>query len=289
MSLPTPSSSSLSFSSAPPPSSTVLVPKPFPSPALADVPVGYIVQSLLALAPRYWGNIESSDCCILFPLDIKAEKLLTRGLPLHHFPDYGQGGGPPAPRRPRPSEPGRRATEPIISHAPPTWAIKLHTDYLSAHSALLRALFSCSSSLDLGGTTSFPYLSSIDNWTQRPRLLSSFKNAIAFVPVPDPSSFKYLIQWMYFGDFTPIRLALLDETITWRGIASNAHYLRMSSPMMKWLGEWRTAQIQASRRFEHSDEYETDLDEGDSDEEDLARGRSQERKDFMLGTPPATS
>lgn len=41
-----------------------IVPRPFPPPALANVPVEYIVNQLHSLAPHYWSKPETSDCTI---------------------------------------------------------------------------------------------------------------------------------------------------------------------------------------------------------------------------------
>ena len=44
------------------------VPRPFPPPALADVPLEYIIDQLRRLASHYWSRPESSDCTIgMFP------------------------------------------------------------------------------------------------------------------------------------------------------------------------------------------------------------------------------
>ena len=40
------------------------VPRPFPPPSLADVPLEYIVAQLRRLAPHYWSRPETSDCTI---------------------------------------------------------------------------------------------------------------------------------------------------------------------------------------------------------------------------------
>ena len=40
------------------------VPRPFPPPALADVPLEYIIDQLRRLAPHYWSRPETSDCTI---------------------------------------------------------------------------------------------------------------------------------------------------------------------------------------------------------------------------------
>ena len=40
------------------------VPRPFPPPALADVPLEYIIAQLRRLASHYWSRPETSDCTI---------------------------------------------------------------------------------------------------------------------------------------------------------------------------------------------------------------------------------
>lgn len=40
------------------------VPRPFPPPALADVPLEYIIDQLRRLASHYWSRPESSDCTV---------------------------------------------------------------------------------------------------------------------------------------------------------------------------------------------------------------------------------
>lgn len=47
------------------PSSTLeFIPRPFPPPVLAGVPVDYIVHQLQQLAPKYWDNPDTADCTI---------------------------------------------------------------------------------------------------------------------------------------------------------------------------------------------------------------------------------
>ena len=40
------------------------VPRPFPPPSLANVPVEYIIDQLHNLAPHYWSKPETADCSI---------------------------------------------------------------------------------------------------------------------------------------------------------------------------------------------------------------------------------
>lgn len=53
-----------SIPNPPCPSMPAFVPRPFPPPALADVPVEYIVDQLRNLAPHYWNKPETADCTI---------------------------------------------------------------------------------------------------------------------------------------------------------------------------------------------------------------------------------
>lgn len=39
-------------------------PRPFPPPALMNVPVEYIIDQLHALAPHYWSKPETADCSL---------------------------------------------------------------------------------------------------------------------------------------------------------------------------------------------------------------------------------
>lgn len=46
------------------PSPSSPAPRSFPPPALADVPLEYIVDQLHNLAPRYWNKLDTTDCMI---------------------------------------------------------------------------------------------------------------------------------------------------------------------------------------------------------------------------------
>ena len=53
------------------PSSTPgFVPRPFPPPSLAGVPVEYIIHKLHQLAPKYWDKPDTADCTISKIIDI---------------------------------------------------------------------------------------------------------------------------------------------------------------------------------------------------------------------------
>ena len=51
-------------SESPPEPTNTFVPRPFPPPSLAGIPLEYVINSLRRLAPQYWNNTESADCSI---------------------------------------------------------------------------------------------------------------------------------------------------------------------------------------------------------------------------------
>jgi len=61
---PSPSPPSSSESPPEPTNSNSFVPRPFPPPSLAGIPLEYVINSLRRLAPQYWNNAESADCSI---------------------------------------------------------------------------------------------------------------------------------------------------------------------------------------------------------------------------------
>jgi hypothetical protein len=176
----------------------------------------------------------------------------------------------PCARKRDPSGLGRRVTLPTLLAAPRISVEvcldeyvfitcflpmrKLHMDYLSAHSTLLRGLFSGASPLNLINTTSTcpPAFSLHSNTASSqfivpadrlPRLLSSsHDHPVLFLPVPDPYSFHFLVHWMYFGRLTYIEDALLQGAISWEGVARNAEYLGLRHEMKiflsRWYGNW---------------------------------------------------
>lgn len=110
------------------------VSRPFPPPALANVPVEYIIDQLHMLAPHYWSKPETADCSIsTFPhFMTTVHELITlavvplEGL-LRKTGQAPQSSGPlsdpfaslmPSEGTSRDSSPGRRATEPTLRPAP---------------------------------------------------------------------------------------------------------------------------------------------------------------------------
>lgn len=175
-------------------------------------------------------------------------------------------------------------------------------DYLSAHSTLLRGLLSGASPLDLissaspsstprGSSFHLPIPADRQHLSPKPsaarglpiaplmpRLLpSSPSHPTIYLPVPDPSSLRLLIHYMYFGSTTYIEDALDDGTVTWEGLARNVEFLGMRMEMKvclgRWYGRWRRSFGQSSSEkmdMEDDDDY-TDSDDDsyiDSDDDD---------------------
>lgn len=143
-------------------------------------------------------------------------------------------------------------------------------DYLSAHSTLLRSLFSGASPLDPAPTRPAP----------SPRLLPSLPaHPTVFLPVPDPSSLGLLVHYMYFGSTAFIEAALDARTAAWEGIARNVEYLQLGlhikACLGRWYGRWRRSRGECrAGEYDEYDEYDSDSDsdcdadsECDSDEE----------------------
>lgn len=125
-----------------------------------------------------------------------------------------------------------------------------------------------------------------------------------FLPVPDPTSFHYLVTWMYFGRTDEIEKALHQKKIFWAGVASNVEYLGMPMAIKAFLGTYYQRWLQpgtarpippivdskivVEEEEESEEESEDDdvlmeEDEEEDDEEDEeeiqpARGRSRDRQ-----------
>ncbi|TFK54673.1 hypothetical protein OE88DRAFT_1653104 [Heliocybe sulcata] len=265
------------------------VPRPFPPPALEDVPHEYIIDQLHRLAPRYWGNMETTDCTLIIPV-FDPPKLDSTALQSSGHSGYVYS-------NPNGHDPlGRRATEPNLNVAPRI-VMKLHMDYLSAHSTFLRALFSGANPLDLINTTLMPCSShpsashprqscsspspppspspitpmsplqqpfcprrrrSPSSSHQLPSLLpSSPHHPIVYLPIPDPSSIRLLMHFMYFGRTDYIEACLARGDVSWDGLAKNVEYLGIRG-IRGWLAAWLA-------RLESDDETDTDANQMDLD------------------------
>ncbi|KAJ3893950.1 hypothetical protein GG344DRAFT_86910 [Lentinula edodes] len=252
MSIPAPESVNLSLDTPP-----TTLSRPFPPPSLAGVPFDYILEQLRDLAPSYWGNSESSDCTLVIPVPYSRVRLTTTSPSLSTTP-----------ARPSydPSGLGRRATEPSTLALLPRISLKLHSEYLSAHSSFLRSLFSGASTVDLINSAPRRFTIPAD---RLPRLLnSSAAHPVLFLPVPDPSSIDLVFHWMYFGDLRYIRDSLHEKHIQWEGIARNVEYLGLSHELKVFLGDWYARWLHPDRSRSCDDltslKYNSDPD-SDSD------------------------
>ncbi|KZT26618.1 hypothetical protein NEOLEDRAFT_1177601 [Neolentinus lepideus HHB14362 ss-1] len=281
------------------------IPRPFPPPALEDVPLEYVIAQLHRLAPCYWGNMETTDCTLIIPV-FDPPKLDSTALrsSIHSGYVYSNPNGH--------DRLGRRVTEPNLNIAPRI-VMKLHMDYLSAHSMFLRSLFSGANPLDLINTTLMPCSSSTPAFTARssspsppsspppltpmlpseepscsqrrhsplsscqfPTLLpSSPTHPIVYLPVPDPSSIRLLMHFMYFGITDYIEACLIRGDVKWDGLARNVEYLGIRG-IRGWLAGWLA-------RLESDDDTETDIDrmdlDGDTEVEDDIRPESPRGRD----------
>ncbi|CAK5271186.1 unnamed protein product [Mycena citricolor] len=240
----------------------------FPPPSLTGVPVEYIVDQLRQLAPQYWDKPDTADCTIVIPVP--------------HAP--GRAGSPFSPDLPvfsMSSDPAnnRRATEPALNSVPRI-SLKLHIDFLSAHSTFLRGLFSGASSLDLITSSSLSETPATSRANaagrfavpenRRPRLMPcSPDHPILFLPVPDPTSIHLLVHWMYFGATGPIADALREGEVEWEGLARNVEYLGLPADIKMFLGMWfqNWLRLRAARIEEEEEEEEEEMsdDEDDAD------------------------
>ena len=254
--------------------------RPFPPPALASVPLEYIIKQLHSFADQYWDRPDTADCTLIvpFPNGPPPPALAANYSIGPSFDSMLTGGGGP-----------RRATQPPLN-AVPRISLHLHVDYLSAHSTYLRGLFSGAMPLDLMHSATPPRSSTGVPPERLPRLMpSSPDHPILFLPVPDPTSLYLLIHWMYFGDLKHIEECLMNGAIHWDGIARNVEYLGLSAEMKVFLGRWyhqwldadrcgETSAVEANEGTVYSDsdsESEGDLtaDEGSemSDDEELLK------------------
>lgn len=289
--------------SPPPPYRQIpsFISRPFPPPALADVPVDYIVDRLRSLAPHYWNKQETADCTIIVPVP----HLRGRSM---RAPDM-----PSLPSMTRDPSGLGRGSEPTL-HMPPRISLKLHMDYLSAQSTFLRGLFSGASPLNLissnpdapptfdtgASSQQFTVPTSSQPFTvptnRLPRLLpSSPSHPIIFLPVPDPTSFHLLVHWIYFGHTNYIEECLTQGVIQWEGLARNVEYLGLSTDIKIFLGRWYGSWLHPGRsrkdgdslyddddsdddddsHDESADSFEDDMGDEDDDPEEAERGRAR--------------
>ncbi|KAI0807763.1 hypothetical protein C8Q74DRAFT_1188256 [Fomes fomentarius] len=260
------------------------VPRPFPPPALAGVPLEYIVDQLRRLAPHYWSRPETSDCTIVVSLDnASTDKIQAASGVCDAFRSMGissevttesfglEDGSASALRNP-----ARKSVR------PQRMIMKLHMDYLCAHSSLLRGLLGGASPFELvmdapserlvhSTSAPSPSLSrqSSTSSLRFPCILpsSTCTHPVVHLPVPDPASFHHLVHYIYFGSTSFIEEALDNGELTWEGLARNVEYLQMGADVKLFLGRyWRRVHTYCDYSESESDcEYDSDYDY-DSDE-----------------------
>ncbi|GBE81731.1 hypothetical protein SCP_0401020 [Sparassis crispa] len=265
------------------------VPRPFPPPALADVPLEYIIDQLRRLAPHYWSKPETSDCTILVPLDSSCSRsIMTDTVPGSSVFTLAET-----------LSQSNALDISEVSIPVPRMVMKLHMDYLSAHSALLRGLLSGASPFDLIDSAPTPPIashssrhsptgSSRSNRSSMsvplvPSLLPSLPTRpTIFLPVPDPPSLRLLVHYIYFGCTSFIEDALDRGVLSWEGLARNVEYLGMGPEIKvflgQWYGRWRHGHTACAQGDDYnSSDSDSDSDssaEGDDDMDSTARDES---------------
>ncbi|TDL24955.1 hypothetical protein BD410DRAFT_785697 [Rickenella mellea] len=227
---------------------STFVPRPFPPPSLANVPVDFIVDRLHHLAVHYWDKPETADCTIIVPIVPGVRGKTTRNA-RPSSPISPTSMSPPlSSKSPDPAGLGRRATEPALRRISRITS-KLHIDYLSAQSTLLRGLFSGTSPLGLvtpptptsptSPAPRPPKPSVAIAASRMPRFMpSSSAKPVVYLPLPDPSSFPHLMHYMYFGTTSYIEECLNRQAIRWEGVVRNVEYLGMRNDIKVFLGRW---------------------------------------------------
>ncbi|KLO19173.1 hypothetical protein SCHPADRAFT_818575 [Schizopora paradoxa] len=272
------------------------VPRPFPPPALENVPLPYILDQLHNLAVHYWDKPETADCTVIVPVQQPSlrgrlprnsttcttnNQLLTPPAEVDKFPNVHTD----------PAGLGRRETEPIAPASRVTrMTSKLHLDYLLAQSSLFRALLNGRSPLDHLTPSSpespttpplFPEHAHLSVPPNRvPRILpSTSTHPTILLPLPHPESFPALVHYMYFGTTAALEEALNKRLFRWDDVVRNVEYLGMRTQVKVFLGRWYSnwmapAHVRASARppvvcesGEMPDEEDYEMD-GDSDFDD---------------------
>ena len=115
-----------------------------------------------------------------------------------------------------------------------------------------------------------------------PRLLpSSPDHPIVYLPIPDATSFPYLVTWMYFGNMSALEDALQRRVIHWDGLARNVEYLGMPEEIKRFLGRWYRRWLQYAAQHQQQQQQQQQQQEDASEEgenaENTPRGRSVAR------------
>jgi len=266
------------------------VPRHFPPPALAGVPVEYIIHKLHQLAPNYWDRPDTADCTIIVPIPHPVGR--ARRAP--DMPLFTSGiTTPVSPSRHSPNGLGRRATDPVLNVVPRV-TFELHVDYLCARSTFLRGLFAGANPIDLinGKLPSIESIQDNDFSVRKeplpfdvpanrlPRLLpSSPTHPTLFLPVPDPTSFHLLVHWMYFGNTDFIEECLNGRIIQLAGIRRNVEYLGLPDDVIgrflrRWERGWRKYNLPPSPP------YDDESESSDEDEDEYPYSCSSDDDDM---------
>ncbi|KAH9928207.1 uncharacterized protein B0H18DRAFT_1118215 [Fomitopsis serialis] len=272
------------------------VPRPFPPPALADVPIEYIIAQLRQLAPHYWRKPETSDCTIVVPLDTTNQAACSPTLG-----DAAEDTCSPPGDVPSLLGFSRQQEEEPAPRPGPRMVMQLHMDYLCAHSTLIRGFMSGASPFELMETTASSTLP-LHPEAPTPGFPDSRRSSFSlpvpqfpcmlpsppthpsvYLPVPDPASFRLLVHYVYFGSTSFIEDALDDGTLSWEGLARNVEYLGMGAEIKvflgRWYGRWRHGHGPA--------EYTSDSDSDSDMDMELRREREYDSDtDQELELPP---
>ncbi|KAH8117039.1 hypothetical protein DFH11DRAFT_1146447 [Phellopilus nigrolimitatus] len=230
------------------------VPRPFPPPALENVPLPYILDQLHNLAVHYWDKPQTADCTIIIPID--SPRRLTRNSTscTANLPVTPPSATASLPKLYNdPAGLGRRVTEPATSVARVTrMTSKLHIDYLLAQSSLFRDLFSGRPPRDPlspacpDSPNTPPILPRGVPQHRLPHILASpSAHPVIHLPLPDPSSFPHLVHFMYFGTLTVLEAALDSGQVRWADVVRNVEYLGMRTRVKSFLGRWYARHVGA--------------------------------------------
>lgn len=252
------------------------VPRPFPPPSLADVPLEYIVAQLRHLAPHYWSRPETSDCTVVVSLDHdpSADKVQASAGVCDAFRNMGISAEMSAESFDLEDGPASAAQSPARkSLRPRRMIMKLHMDYLCAHSALFRGLLSGASLFNLAMEAPMSTLAGLSppSSSSPPRFpcilpSSTCSHPVIHLPVPDPASFHHIVHYIYFGSTSFMEEALENGDLTWDGLARNVEYLKMGDDIKLFLGRyWRRVHTYCDYSDSDSDcQYDSDYDSDDA-------------------------
>ncbi|KIJ24951.1 hypothetical protein M422DRAFT_274172 [Sphaerobolus stellatus SS14] len=284
------------------------VPKPFPPPALKDIPEAYIASQLRRVASTYWHKPESADCTFIIPLDP-----VLPNVPAAPSPDPLKTGPFACQSRTVPVSNNARVKNRRL-------VLKLHQQYLAASSTFLRAVLSGYSPFD--DTDALPTPPLVDSSStssssaspcssakshlsagafpvhpsRRPRVLqsSTTHHPVFFLPVPDSASFPHLVHYMYFGTFDYIDECFHRGNISWEGFVRNVEYFGMGVELKAALGRYYRRWLRPSSPSQDfselpEDDSDDDSDDDESDSEVLyahQRGRSTSTRQIEILSPP---